>query len=163
MYSALSIANFFIEKHLNDKHPHIDPLKLQKLVYIGFGWCWAYLTEEIFTDRIEAWKHGPVVPAVYYTFRDQGYNIKDQASYVRTPYINPEPLEENIQDILEWVDKEYGNVDSRTVSLLTHERGTPWDLSYDGSPNKEIPKDMIKDYYAGFYEQLKKKRETKAE
>ncbi|WP_366513810.1 type II toxin-antitoxin system antitoxin SocA domain-containing protein [Planktotalea sp.] len=44
-------------------------MKLQKLVYIAYGWHLALSGKKLFTEEIEAWKHGPVVPSLYHEFK----------------------------------------------------------------------------------------------
>lgn len=43
----------------------MTPMKLHKLLYYCQGWHLAWYGRPLFVDRIEAWRHGPVVPAVY--------------------------------------------------------------------------------------------------
>ncbi len=40
-------------------------VQLQKLVYYAQAWSIAWDGTPLFPERIEAWKHGPVVPALY--------------------------------------------------------------------------------------------------
>ena len=75
IYSALTIADWIINKHLEkDRYP-VDALRLQKLVYLSFGWFWAVYKKDLFEDEIQAWKYGPVIPLVYYAYRHKGDNI----------------------------------------------------------------------------------------
>lgn len=43
----------------------VGTLKLQKLMYYCQGWKLALTGKPFVLDRIEAWKHGPVFPAIY--------------------------------------------------------------------------------------------------
>ena len=42
----------------------LGPLRLQKLLYYSQGWTLGLLGRPLFADPIEAWRQGPVVPAV---------------------------------------------------------------------------------------------------
>ncbi|MFO0935699.1 MAG: DUF4065 domain-containing protein [Gemmataceae bacterium] len=66
MPSAASIAKEFVK--LSFSGDEIDPLtnlRLQKLLYYAQAWSLVLRKSELFPDRIEAWRHGPVVPDVY--------------------------------------------------------------------------------------------------
>ena len=47
-------------------------MRLHKLLYYCQGWHLAWYGRPLFADRIEAWKYGPVVPAVYDQPRGKG-------------------------------------------------------------------------------------------
>jgi len=40
-------------------------MKLQKLVYYSQAWALVWDEEPLFTERVEAWANGPVVPDLY--------------------------------------------------------------------------------------------------
>lgn len=159
MYSALAIANYFVEKHKQDCGP-IGPLKLQKLVYIAYGWCWGETRKRLFADRIEAWALGPVIPSVYYAFKHQGTHIQTAVQETDERVIKEmgrsevDETDEKLTHILIDMYRRY-NKDASVLVNLTHEPGTPWSRVYDGSPFKEIPKSLIENYYEGLYPQLK--------
>ena len=138
-YSVIDIANFFIKQPLS-------LIKLQKLVYISYGWYWALLQKELFEDEIQAWDNGPVIPIVYFAFKKEGYPIN-----VKIPF-NDEELIDNPKTILEVVNKSYSDVPSGTIARITHAPGTPWSSIYDGTRNKEIPKSLIHRYYELLYD-----------
>lgn len=66
MYKALDLANYIVDKCIKDNAP-ITNLQLQRILYfvqkdfLKRG-SWA------FSDDIEAWEFGPVVPNVYFYF-----------------------------------------------------------------------------------------------
>jgi uncharacterized phage-associated protein len=47
-------------------------LKLQKILYYMQGWHLGLYTNPLFDDKFEAWVRGPVVPAVYHTYKKYG-------------------------------------------------------------------------------------------
>lgn len=66
MYKAIDLANYIVDKCIKDNTP-ITNLQLQRILYIvqkdflkrGY---------RAFSDEIEAWEFGPVVPNVYFYF-----------------------------------------------------------------------------------------------
>lgn len=66
----MDVARYLI--HLLGQDPEPDfmsPLRLQKLMYYVQGWSLAHRKTPMFSEPIEAWQHGPVVPAVWQYFR----------------------------------------------------------------------------------------------
>src|SRR5690625_7450110 len=78
MLNANEIADYFIELSTPGTKENITNLKLQKLLYYAQGEYVAHNEESndeiLFNDRIEAWKHGPVVPEVYRRFSNYIFN-----------------------------------------------------------------------------------------
>lgn len=70
MYSAMEISKFIVTKCTTEDHP-ISNLQLQKILYYIQK---DYLSRDslAFSDAIEAWQFGPVVPNVYYYFCGYG-------------------------------------------------------------------------------------------
>lgn len=70
MYNAIDLAKYIVSKCIEDSHP-ISNLQLQKILY--------YIQKDFlqrdkiaFSDVIEAWQFGPVVPNVYYYYCGYG-------------------------------------------------------------------------------------------
>ena len=149
MYSAIQIANFFIEKHKENKKRYIDPVKLQELVYISYGWCWVLLRKELFSDVIQAWEFCPVSPVVWHAFKNQG-------SKIRTSYPIQIFIDEEIKEVLDAIYRVYVVKKSSKALTITHAPGTPWDFCYDGTRDKEIPKVEIRHYYESIHKARRK-------
>ena len=56
-YPVGAIANFMLDRGERESRP-ITHLKLQKLVYMAYGWGTVILDAQLFVERIEAWKYG---------------------------------------------------------------------------------------------------------
>ena len=63
MYSALELSKYIVTKCINDGEP-ISNLQLQKILYY-IQRDFLRQGEAAFSDTIEAWQFGPVVPNVY--------------------------------------------------------------------------------------------------
>ncbi|MFK5281891.1 Panacea domain-containing protein, partial [Lacticaseibacillus paracasei] len=68
MITAMNAARYFLSKQ-DQEEPDISNLKLLKLLYYAQGTCLALLDRPLFSETIEAWRHGPVVPSVYQAFK----------------------------------------------------------------------------------------------
>jgi len=138
--SALNIAKYTINKCAEEGNP-ISNLHLQKILYFIQR---EFLKNGIvaFSDRIEAWQFGPVVPDVYAHYCGFGamrinrnYNIiLDSFDKQKFDMINSVIAEKSI--IYPW-----------DLVEETHEKGKAWDIIFkDGDGNKAvIPTELIKE------------------
>ena len=69
--NAKSTANYLIYIML-DAFNDLTNMKVNKLVYFAQGHCLSKYGRPLFTEPIEAWPHGPVVPEVYRAYRKYG-------------------------------------------------------------------------------------------
>ena len=169
---AAHIANFILDSAERDGVQDMSILKLLKLVYIFFGWSTVLRpdSEYLFSDPIEAWKYGPVVPSIYYELRGWGELPigagSDDRSETRATLYDPEvdeepkqPSKEDIDELLipmlDTIWEAYKDAPADHLVSLTHRDGTPWAQAFDGTRNREISKDLIRDYYTRLYESLK--------
>ena len=145
MYSAMEIADEIL-KIGKRAGMSFTPMQLMKLVYIAHGWSLAVLDRDIFQDRIEAWKYGPVIPALYQATRQ--FRRKPIPHHLIDEDSPPKVCDEVLSFLHDVVDK-YGYLNGIQLSNLTHLPGTPWDQVYepDGS-NIEISDRLIKQYYS---------------
>jgi len=151
MENALAIANYFIEKSIENK-VSITPLKLMKLVYISHGWFLGLVEKPLIGDSIQAWKYGPVIGSLYRELRHYGDNpVKSQIVNPLTgvPY---EIKDKNVILTLEKIWELYGNISALKLSNMTHLPGSPWDIVWNINDGKYehgviISNDIIKDYY----------------
>jgi uncharacterized phage-associated protein len=65
MATTLDVARRFVELARSAEEPDVlTPMRVHKLLYYAQGWALATLGRPLFDGRIEAWKYGPVVPAL---------------------------------------------------------------------------------------------------
>lgn len=148
MYSAITVADQIL-RIAKARRKELTPLQLMKLVYISHGWSFPLRGCDLFSNRIEAWKYGPVIPDLYQATKQYGRNpisiaaVGDpQESVVDAP---TKQFLENVFDV-------YGGMSGITLSSLTHQSGTPWQQTY--IPNMfgvEIKDDLIRDHYTKLY------------
>jgi uncharacterized phage-associated protein len=147
MFSTVAIANTFIESAARRGIP-LTPLKLMKLVYIAHGWWLAQRLSPLIPDEVQAWKFGPVIPALYQRTKQWGRG--EITSKIPTWYFDSANAElpSEATRFVEAVLDSYGKFDGIALSNLTHRPGTPWSHMYrDGLLNNAIPNDAIKAHY----------------
>ena len=137
---ALDVANYYIEYSGYTK----TNLQILKLTYIAHGYTLAIHNRPLITDRVEAWKRGPVIPGIYNTFKRWGSGVIGATTYT------PKPFSASQDEILQAVYAEYGKYCGYYLSQITHEDGelkTPWLQCYEAGLNAKIPNDITKEYY----------------
>lgn len=72
MLNCDDVAKYFLAQADEDAGDLISNLKLQKLVYYAQGFHLALYDTPLFPEPIEAWTHGPVVPALYEAYKKYG-------------------------------------------------------------------------------------------
>lgn len=158
--SAIAVANYFVHKasvEPNAQNP-LTLLRLVKYVYIAYGLAMAALDEFIINetyDKVEAWKYGPVIPSVYYSFKhNQSNPIRNKASIVthessdgvlsfETPIIK----DKNIKEVLDFVWDEYKDCSITSLIEELHDDHSPWGMYYAEGKNVVIPHKITKKYY----------------
>lgn len=154
MYSAKAIANYFLDKG-DVEDVDITPLKIIKLVYIAHGWHLGLKGEPLIADKVEAWDHGPVIPELYHEFKHYGKSpIRGRAYEEVLASIRYDPVidSSHVEDFLDEVWGEYGEVEAWELSAMTHQPHTPWDITrkknkFRFKMNPIIENDLIEKFY----------------
>ena len=147
-YKAIDVANWFINQFDKNVGDVITHLKVQKLLYFSEAWSQALLDEELFSENIEAWAHGPVVREVFDQFKGSGWGPLSTTSEIVE-------FDENTHGVLSEVLDTYGNVAAKTLEHLTHQ-DKPWidargTLSPEARCSNVITKKSIKKYFIEKY------------
>ena len=148
--NALSVAKWFVTRANNEFVDEggvaegLTNLKLQKLLYFAQAISLSLNNKPLFEDKIEAWKFGPVVPAVYQAlkqFGNQPVMIEGTTS----------ELSAEVSALLEDVWSLYGKFASHELVNITHNH-LPWKKAYlSENKDNEITIDSLKEYYASYY------------
>lgn len=125
--SAQQIADWYLAWS-SDQDAELDNLKLQKLLYYTQGHALGERGSRVFSDEIQAWVHGPVVPAVYRRFKSYGGNPIDAEAEL------PETFDwddyRDIEDFLQQVWNTYAKYASWTLRNMTHSEA-PWSQHFN--------------------------------
>lgn len=143
-YSAITIGDEIL-KSAKRLGRSLTPMQLTKLTYIAHGWSLAVLDRDLFSDRIEAWKYGPVIPVIYHATKSYGRNSIPISSINsdEAPAVDAE-----VANFIEDVVGKYSHLDGIQLSNLTHQPGTPWSDCYrEGEFGIQIEDDVIKKHY----------------
>ena len=147
-FTANNVADWFLSKIDTEAGDTISPLKLQKLIYYAQVWHYVNFQQPLFNDKIEAWRHGPVVYSVFNRFRDvcMGCDIIPIEEEIKVPNFSNEQ-----NDLLQEVLDVYGEHSASFLEDLTHSE-KPWQIARKGYDswarcNEEITLKSIYDFY----------------
>ncbi len=125
-YSAMAVANAFIEKAQQEKNHNLTPMKLQKLMFFSQTWYLKSYGDLLFDGYFERWQYGPVLPEIYHEFKKFGaqeidcfgVDLFNEHSKVELPY--------HIISFLDQIIKSYGHLSGSQLSWMTHQPETAW-------------------------------------
>lgn len=136
MYTATEIARYVINKCTIDGHP-ISNLQLQKILY--------YIQKQFlcngmiaFSDEIEAWQFGPVVPQVYRQYCGFG------SMPIRMKYLVY--ISEEYRKIIDSIVEKKRSLNPWDMVEDTHKPGKAWREIYrEGEGDHQvIPRELIR-------------------
>ena len=155
-HSSLLISDYIVNEH----GCRFTPFHLIKMVFMSHGRTLAALDRPLIRDRIEAWRHGPVIPVLYHELKIWGDwpvqrlhycgtmpGADDTADSARHAFFES-VIPDDERSIIDSVVQEYGDWSFNDLRRLCHEPGSPWDTHYDGKFGTEILDHTIQAYYA---------------
>lgn len=122
------VANNFIYRAI-EEHKDITPLKLQKLIYFLFKEYLQKTGRELFGERFETWKYGPVLPSVYYEFASFGRNSITKFARDSQNIVQIVTEEGVFKDALDSVWMRYKDFSGEALSEKTHTSGSAWAIA----------------------------------
>jgi len=169
-YSPVTVANSFIARAKRDlgSAEGMTQLKLQKLSYLFYGWCFPLIGEPRINYHVEAWKLGPVFTPLYFETRVFGSkSIQDFIPVTMASWLYEDDevtltvpsSDKQSHQILDFVWKRYGHLPAMTLVDVTHKVNGPWDQIYNAPENKgkkglRIPDRLIEKHYIELYDTL---------
>jgi len=155
----MAIANEFLKKA--GTPPGLTQMQLQKLVYIAHGWNLAINEEPLASDDVQAWKFGPVFPALYNHTKyfgskpidrlivpgdSDGVSFFFESDESEQPY--KVDLSRDEKAVLDRVWERYGRYSAFKLSDLTHKPNTPWFITYFSTgESSPIETSIIQSHY----------------
>ena len=109
-------------------------LRLQKLVYLAYADYLMLNGDQLFSDKILAYKYGPVVESVYKKYKNYGYSVINEENITQTDALEL-PIRSRILFSSNGIEKltsidntlnRYGKFPVGKLVDITHEEETPW-------------------------------------
>lgn len=126
--------------------------KLQKLCYYAYVWYYLLNNKRLFSNKFEAWEHGPVDPDLYQEYKKYKYHTIEKHYDL--------DIDEEIEAFLNMIIDKYGDLDAGDLEDLSHSE-KPWivargdKLSFESS-NDPIEDRDIKEFYLNEYGDISK-------
>jgi uncharacterized phage-associated protein len=142
-YSGLAIADYFIDKALNDGKA-ITNMHVLKMIYFAQAFGFVQLNRKLIRDDFYAWKFGPVEINTYKAFKIFGpNNITTISNQTMDEQVDLRKHPE-IVDFLNMLYRILIDADTFALSHLTHIAGGPW---YVTPMYQIIEPEKIRSYY----------------
>lgn len=138
--SASLLAKWFVRRADAANAGDLDNLKLQKLLFLAHSNFINSHGQPLVRERIEAWKHGPVVDVVYQEYKQFGDAPITQAISEDGPWSR---LPAEVTQTLEEIWDSFAVLSGWALRELTHDVG-PWESVFRPTekhsviPNSEI-------------------------
>lgn len=144
MTTARDIANYLLVKasQAEGEAANISNLKLQKLLYYVQGFHTVLFKRPAFDDRMEAWLHGPVLPAIYHEFKQYGNG------QISAPSLEAiDQIDDQTAELVDEVFDVYAKHSAWHLRNLTHEE-EPWIKNYDAQTgSSEITTEDLAEFF----------------
>ena len=142
-YSAFDLARYVLKKCIDEDHP-ISNLQLHKILYY-IQKC--FLREKkcrAFSEPVEAWQFGPVVPEVYDEYRIYGGRT---IVWIPDAHDNVAWKDEKDKKLIDNIVEEKRKLDPWDMVQETHKEGGVWAKIYAGGEGAyhEIPVEMLRE------------------
>ena len=118
--TAQDVADYVLASVDEIHGDNITNLKLQKLPCYAQGLHLAMLDTPLFSNEIEAWNYGPVVPEIYHAYKEHRAN-----ALPRPDGFDDSKFSQETREILDEVATIYGQYIAGYLMNLTHEE-PPW-------------------------------------
>lgn len=136
---AIVAANHIIQWHLS-RQLSITPLRVIKLTYISNGFYLALFERSIFSESVQAWKYGTMIPSVYGAFGHYG------GKSIKEPFLFAEIVTH--KTVIEVLDKTCDEFKHFTdLQLAAYCQEPSWACSYSYSLENDIPNDLIMEFF----------------
>lgn len=145
---------FDVAKYILQKQGEMTAMKLQKLCYYSQAWTLVWDEKPLFSEKIEAWANGAVIPVLYAAHRGLfTVNVKTIQDGKITSLTKQE--KDNIDRVLDV----YGKFTAQQLSDINHQE-PPWLKARGDLPPLAISKNEIKlgdilEYHSGVWNGIK--------
>lgn len=145
MECSISVANWFIERGLADGQEGMCPIRVQKLVYLAYGWHLALTGKPLTREVPLARSWGPYFPQLLKHI--SGYFTVDDP--IRGVLTNGK-VSADLEAFLERIWQVYYHLSSAQLSALVTSENSPWMKTICanlGRVNPQISDADIENYY----------------
>lgn len=122
--TALEIAKYIVQKYVEEENA-ITNRMLQYALYLVQEKTWLRYHHYAFSEDIEAWKSGPVIPGVYNYYSTYGEGSLPKVTKEKQTILSPW-----LKDIADNVLLEIQRKGAETIIKEMTAKGSPWENTY---------------------------------
>ena len=126
-YSGLAIADYFIEKALNESTP-ITNMTVLKMIYFAHGLAYPQLSRKLIKDPFYKWPWGPVEKRTYEMFKSYGSTPIHATSGETYSELDDIKRDSDLVLFLNTL-MPLTKISPFVLSEKSHEKGGPWDVA----------------------------------
>ncbi len=139
MHDPRVVANYILEQAWK-RQIVLSNLALQKLLYFAHAISLVERKHPLVQGTFEAWKYGPVLPAVYQSFKEYGsapiITLAEGLNPItRARKTLPTLEDQEAKDVCDRVVMMFGNISPGRLVDLTHAKDGPWDAVISAAEN----------------------------
>lgn len=142
MYEALDVARYVIN-YENSQNRSVSNLRLQKLLYFIQAQFLVTNHRACFSDAMEAWDFGPVVPSVYHEYKAYGSSSLPQSLSQGTVNITGED-----RSLINRMLDKCSHYSTTMLVSMTH-RQQPWKDAYERQYDNTISLRSMQAFFGG--------------
>ena len=123
----------------------LNVTKVQKLLFIAYGYFLAQHNQLLLNEKPKAWPFGPVFPK---TRKEVDYGKIIEASDDSLKEVAADPM---VTEVLNKIIDNYSKFSATQLSDWSHMPGSPWDKTTKATSftwNQPIPDKYIKEYFS---------------
>lgn len=136
---AIVAANHIIQWHLS-RQLSITPLRVIKLTYMANGFYLALFERAIFSEAVQAWKYGTMIPSVYGAFGHYG-----KKSIKETFLFGEIVTHKTVIEVLDKTCDEFKHFTDLQLAAYCQEPS--WSCSFSYSLENNIPNELIMEFF----------------
>ena len=143
VYDSIDVARYLLAL-ANEKKKILNVTKVQKLLFIAYGYFLSKYGVRIIDETPKAWPFGPVFPE---TQKKVDYTT---IYGVNSPVFDELKRDQDVTEILNTIIDNYSNFSASQLSDWSHMEGSPWEKTTKESGfnwNEEINEEYIKGYF----------------
>ncbi|MDR3705344.1 MAG: DUF4065 domain-containing protein [Paludibacteraceae bacterium] len=156
MNSAITIAYILIKRGISEGNP-LTQMKLQKMLYFAQGYHLVMNKTPLIEADFQAWKYGPVVPAVYQACKIYGSSpIEDLyifELFADDKYFSERACKSIGKEAIETINftwEALKGVSAIALSNWTHYDNSPWSQAIKSGTNSVISESSMNKYFETF-------------
>jgi uncharacterized phage-associated protein len=144
-YDSILVAEYMLSI-AQRQHINLNVTKVQKLLYIIYGYFLAKFDHQIITENPKAWPFGPVFP------RSQKKVDYSNIIPIENPKFNEIKGDVLLTQMITKIISDYSSVSAQRLVQWSHQEGSPWHQAICNGQkwNTPIDNESIKAYFQSF-------------